>query len=202
MDNDGGPFQILEFEQIPFEQLETSLYEVFRIWEDRKNLRFVRESNLPSTIAEFQLYIAKDIKPSRPSKINSAESDYLGSLRFTKFSIDVTQIEQQCVVAGEKNKLYVELISIWKAHSSTFETISKAVRKRNKGKGLRSLKKGGPGRPSKAEDIWAWHQVNTFNRPINEVYKEWLSNMEVQKRELKDPKTHLYRYVKKNSIRD
>ena len=202
MDNDGRPFQSLEFEQISFGILETSLYELFRIWEDRKNLRFVRASNLPPTIAEFQLYIGKGKKPFRPSKMDTTQLDHLGSLRFTKLSVDVTKIEQQCLVTGEKNKLYVDMINLWKAHTSTFELISEEVRKRNKGKGLRKLKKGKPGRPSYPEDIWAWQQVNTLGRAKNEVYGEWLSNKAVQKRKLIDPKTHFNRFIKRNKMGD
>jgi hypothetical protein len=32
------------------------------------------------------------------------------------------------------------------------------------------------GRPHLPEDVWAWEQVNQYNRPKTEVYKEWREN--------------------------
>ncbi len=191
------PFQRLELEQIPFEILETALYELLRIVKDKENLRFVRESDLPPTIAQFKLYVVDE----RPDFASDSDT-YLGYIRMTRLSIDVSQIELGCYVRGRYNQLYVDLVKKWKVYASSYEMISSEVRKRNKGRGLRKLKKGRPGRPSFAEDIWAWQQVNVLERSANDVYKEWLENPKVKARDLRDPHTHFYRFIKRNKMGD
>jgi hypothetical protein len=198
MDDDYSlPFQKLELEQIPFEIMETALYDLLRYWKEKKDILYEIEGNLPSTIAHLRIY-TKDTE----YHFDETQTVLLGYIRMMKLSDVVTQLELQCLVTGEKQKLFKELIDGVKAHTATFSAISKAVVQRNKGRGRKKPKKGKPGRRSFSEDIWAWNQVNTLKRPINEVYEEWLENRDVQKRKLIDPKTHFYRFIKRNKMGD
>ena len=190
-------YQKLELEPIPFEILQTALYYLLRIYKDNDNITFERDENLPPTISHIRLYQKRkdDFQEEHQPK-------FLGYIRMAKISEQVTELEIQCLVTGEKQKLFNEIIQNSKAQTSIFKEISEAVINRSKGKGLRKIKKGKPGRPSLPEDIWAWHQVNTLGRAENAVYKEWLSNDKVKVRELSDPKTHFSRFVKRNAMGD
>lgn len=190
-------YQKLELEQIPFEILQTALYYLLRIYKDNDNIIFERDENLPPTISHICLYQKRN-----DEFIEEHPLKFLGYIRMVKISEQVTELEIQCMVRGEKQKLFNEIIQNSKAQTATFNEISKAVIKRNKGKGLRKIKKGKPGRPSLPEDIWAWNQVNTFRRSANEVFKEWLTNEDVKNRHLIDAKTHFYRFIKKNKMGD
>ena len=59
-----------------------------------------------------------------------------------------------------------------------------------------SRQRGKSGRPSLPEDVWAWEQVNKHSRPMNKVYKEWISRDDVQARNLQDPKRQFNRITK------
>jgi len=52
------------------------------------------------------------------------------------------------------------------------------------------------GRPHLSEDVWAWEQVNTYNRQKSEVYKEWLKKDDVKARNLQDPERQFDRITK------
>ena len=56
--------------------------------------------------------------------------------------------------------------------------------------------RGMSGRPNLPADIWAWLQVNQHQRPMNEVYKEWLARSDVCERDLQDPKRQFNRITK------
>jgi len=55
---------------------------------------------------------------------------------------------------------------------------------------------GKSGRPHLSEDIWAWEQVNIYNRPRTEVYREWLEREDVKGRNLQDPERQFDRITK------
>lgn len=190
-------YQKLELEQIPFEKLQTALYYLLRIYQDQDNIVFEREEKLPLTMSHIRIY-----QRPKDDVFEEHQPKYFGYIRMVKISEDVTELEIQCMVRGEKQKLFSEIIQNSKAQTAIFNEISEAVLARNKGKGLRKLKKGKPGRPSLPEDIWAWHQVNTLGRAGNVVYKEWLSNENVKNRHLVDAKTHFNRFIKKNKMGD
>lgn len=196
-DNYSLPFQKLELEQISFELLETAIYDLLRVWEDKKDILFVREGELPSTIAHIRIYTK-----GTNYQIDPTETIFLGYIRMMKLSDVVTQFELQCLVTGEKQKLFKELIGSVKAHTATFSAISEAVLERNKSKGKKKSKKGKPGRPSFPEDIWAWNEVHNLGHPSEDVYKQWIANDRVQKRKLVDPERQFKRFIKRNKMGD
>lgn len=189
-------YQKLELEQIPFEKLQTALYYLLRIYQDQDNIVFEREEKLPLTMSHIRIY-------QRPKDDVSEEHQpkYFGYIRMVKISEDVTELEIQCMVRGDKQKLFNELIQNTKIQTSIFDEISNAVIKRNKSKGLRKTKNGKPGRPSLPEDLHAWNQVRNLGLPAYEVYKEWINSEEVQKRKLQDPKRHFERFIKRKIMR-
>lgn len=197
MDEYDLTYQKLELEQIPFEKLQTALYYLLRIYQDQDNIVFEREEKLPLTISHIRIY-----QKPKDDIYEEHQPKYFGYIRMVKISENVTELELQCMVRGDKQKLFNELIQNTKTQTSVFDEISNAVIKRNKGKGLRKTKRGKPGRPSLPEDIRAWYQVNTLGQPENDVFKEWLNNEDVKKRNLVDPKTHFYRFIKKNKAGD
>jgi len=52
------------------------------------------------------------------------------------------------------------------------------------------------GRPHLPEDVWAWEQVNMYNRQRTEVYKEWHERNDVRARNLQDPERQFNRITK------
>ena len=53
-----------------------------------------------------------------------------------------------------------------------------------------------PGRPHLSDDIWAWEEVNLFNRQPPEVYNEWIHRPGVEARYLTDPIRQFKRVIK------
>ncbi len=56
--------------------------------------------------------------------------------------------------------------------------------------------RGKSGRPHLQEDVWAWEQVNIYNRQRTEVYKEWRERIDVKARNLQDPERQFNRITK------
>lgn len=188
-------YQKLELEQIPFEKLQTALYYLLRIYQDQDNIVFEREEKLPTTISHIRIY-----QKPKDDIFEEHQPKYFGYIRMVKISDNVTELELQCMVRGDKQKLFNEIIQNTKIQTSIFDEISSAVIKRNKDKKSRKTKRGSPGRPSLPEDLHAWNQVN-LGRLVNEVYEEWINSEEVQKRKLQDPKRHFERFIKRKNMR-
>ena len=97
------PFQKLELEQIPFELLETALYDLFRHWKDKKGILYEREIDLPTTIAHIRIYTI-----GAEYHLDPTNMEFLGYIRMMKLSDELTQLELQCLVTGEMQKIFRE----------------------------------------------------------------------------------------------
>jgi len=89
---------------------------------------------------------------------------------------------------GEFIKGAWEAANLLNANQSTSEDVVEVINK--------ARQQGKSGRPHLPEDVWAWEQVNIYNRPSNEVYKEWHGREDVQARDLQDSKRQFNRIIK------
>ena len=121
------------------------------------------------------------------------------------FSILTTHFTLQYSVEEGKHK-YIFDIKELVGHSriredfigtvrNTFELSMEQV---STGKMNDRRQRGKSGRPHLSEDKWAWEQVNQNNRPMNEVYTEWLEKIKVnpERCNMVDPKRQFSRITK------
>ncbi len=119
-----------------FEKLDTSFYDISRYFKSERII-CKRKPNTPGGIAKYWISILRDTPSGEMEK-------YLGHVRLTKLTSDVTTLEVQYVGGQGYRDLFDRLLDNWRKHYESYETIADVVNRRkdvpiNKGDAVEAL---------------------------------------------------------------